>query len=137
MSCTSSVHRSRVSLCSSRMAAQIKSSKVKSVLMACCSDSVLLSEKTYVDLRITPAASHLPSPLRSTAFTCTAFLSQPFLITGPFNLLRYKLQVVTAEDLEQTQCVTVFKFPLEAQQKPPWRTDNVFKNRSKTYTYVD
>lgn len=135
MSCTSSLQRSRVSLCSSRMAAQMKSSKVKSVLMACCSDSGLLSEKkkTHVDLRRIPAASHTPSLLCSNAFTCTAVLRQPFLIAGPFHLLRYKLQVVTAEDLEQTQCVAVFKLPLEAQQKPPWRTDNMFKNRSKTF----
>lgn len=69
----------------------------------------------------------------SNAFTWTAFLSQPFLVAGPLNLLRYKLQVVTAEDLEQTQCVAVFKLSLEAQQKPPWRTDNMFKNRIKMY----
>lgn len=45
MSCASSRHCSRDSLFSSRMAAQMKSSKVKSVLMACSSDSGLSSAK--------------------------------------------------------------------------------------------
>lgn len=45
MSCASSRHCSRDSLFSSRMAAQMKSSKVKSVLMACSSDSELSSAK--------------------------------------------------------------------------------------------
>lgn len=45
MSCASSRHCRRDSLFSSRMAAQMKSSKVKSVLMACSSDSGLSSAK--------------------------------------------------------------------------------------------
>lgn len=49
MSCASSRHCSRDSLFSSRMAAQMKSSKVKSVLMACSSGSELSSAKRRKD----------------------------------------------------------------------------------------
>lgn len=49
MSCTSSRHCSRDSLFSSRMAAQMKSSKVKSVLMACSPGPELSSAKRGKD----------------------------------------------------------------------------------------
>lgn len=49
MSCASSRHCSRDSLFSSRMAAQMKSSKVKSVLMVCSSGSELSSAERGKD----------------------------------------------------------------------------------------
>lgn len=49
MSCASSRHCSRDSLFSSRIAAQMKSSKVKSVLMACSSGPGLSSAKRGKD----------------------------------------------------------------------------------------
>lgn len=52
------------------------------------------------------------------SFTCVPFLCQPFLISGSFYFLRNKLQVVAAEDLEQTQRITMLKLPLETQQEP-------------------
>lgn len=137
MSCTSSLHCSRVSLWSSRMAAQMKSSKVKSVLMACCSESGLLSEKTKQTTcgftQKTWSVVFVKSILYFNAFTWTAFLCQSFLIAGPFNLLGNKLQVVTTEDLKETQCVTVFKLPLETQQKPPWMLKKGAEHMKYTY----
>lgn len=63
-----------------------------------------------------------PASLYSACFTCALSSCQPFLISGLVYLLGDELQVVAAQDLEQTQGIAVFKLPLETQQQPPRHT---------------
>jgi hypothetical protein len=49
--------------------------------------------------------------------------SDPLLVVGAVHLLGDELQVVTAQDLKETQGITVLKLSLETQQQPSERGD--------------